>query len=55
MLSRPGVTGAIVGASTAAQVEGWIGAANVELSGEDLDQIAAALRSTGAGSGPIPS
>ncbi len=55
VLSRPGVTGAIVGASTAAQVEGWIGAANVELSGEDLDQIAAALRSTGAGSGPIPS
>jgi aryl-alcohol dehydrogenase-like predicted oxidoreductase len=30
-LSRPGVTGAICGARTTAQVEGWVGAAAVEL------------------------
>ena len=51
-LAWPGVTGAIVGARLARQVEGWIGAAALELNAADLDEIAAALEGTGAGSGP---
>jgi aryl-alcohol dehydrogenase-like predicted oxidoreductase len=51
-LSWPGVTGAIVGARSPEQVEGWIGAANLELSPADLDEIARAIERTGAGTGP---
>jgi aryl-alcohol dehydrogenase-like predicted oxidoreductase len=51
-LAWPGVTGAIVGARSARQVEGWIAAATLELSDEDLDEIAEALERIGAGSGP---
>ena len=51
-LAWPGVTGAIVGARTAAQVDGWIGAATLELTAADLDEIAAAIVRTGAGTGP---
>ncbi len=51
-LAWPGVTGAIVGARNAAQVDGWIGAARLELTQEDLREIAAAIARTGAGSGP---
>ena len=51
-LAWPGVTGAIVGARSARQVEGWIGAATLELTGEDLDEIGAAVERSGAGSGP---
>ncbi len=51
-LAWPGVTGAIVGARSAAQVEGWIGAADLRLTVQDLEEIAAAVRRTGAGSGP---
>ena len=52
VLAWPGVTGAIVGARSARQVEGWIGAGTLELNAADLDEIAAALEDTGAGSGP---
>ena len=51
-LAWPGVTGAIVGARSPAQVDGWLAAATLELTGPDLDEIAGALRRTGAGSGP---
>ncbi|OLB53246.1 MAG: hypothetical protein AUI13_12970 [Gemmatimonadetes bacterium 13_2_20CM_2_69_23] len=51
-LAWPGVTGAIVGARTTAQVDGWIGAATLELSAADLDEIAAAISGTAAGTGP---
>jgi aryl-alcohol dehydrogenase-like predicted oxidoreductase len=51
VLAWPGVTGAIVGARSARQVEGWIAAATLELTEEDLDEIAGALERTGAGSG----
>ena len=51
-LAWPGVTGAIVGARSAEQVDGWIGAASVELSARDLDEIAAAIERSGAGAGP---
>src|SRR5207248_1997380 len=52
-LAWPGVSGAIVGARTAAQVDGWIGAATLELTAADLDEIAAALPRTGARTGPV--
>ena len=52
-LAWPGVTGAIVGARSPAQVDGWIGAATLVLDETDLDEIAAAIERTGAGSGPM--
>jgi aryl-alcohol dehydrogenase-like predicted oxidoreductase len=52
-LSWPGVTGAIVGARSPSQVEGWLPAADLELSREDLDQVAGAIEATGSGEGPI--
>jgi len=51
-LAWPGITGAIVGARSPGQVDGWIGAAGLALSGEDLEEIARAIDSTGAGAGP---
>jgi aryl-alcohol dehydrogenase-like predicted oxidoreductase len=51
-LSWPQVTGAVVGARTAQQVDGWIEGATVQLSERDLHVIAAALVESGAGSGP---
>jgi aryl-alcohol dehydrogenase-like predicted oxidoreductase len=51
-LAWDGVTGAIVGARTPEQVDGWIDAGAIELTGEDLDEIAALVRRTQAGSGP---
>jgi aryl-alcohol dehydrogenase-like predicted oxidoreductase len=51
-LAWPGVTGAIVGARTPEQVDGWIAAASLELTLADLDQIARAIGQTGAGVGP---
>jgi len=51
-LAWPGVTGAIVGARSPEQVDGWIGANNLELTQVDLDEIARAIERTGAGTGP---
>ncbi len=51
-LAWPGVTGAIVGARTPAQVEGWIQAASVELTAADLQEVASAIKRTKAGAGP---
>jgi aryl-alcohol dehydrogenase-like predicted oxidoreductase len=48
----PGITGAIVGARNPAQVDGWLPAAELELSEAEMDQIAHAIESTGAGTGP---
>ncbi len=52
-LSWPGVSGAIVGARSPAQVDGWLGAATLTLSLADLEEIAIALERTGAGNGPV--
>jgi len=52
-LAWPGVTGAIVGARSPAQVDGWIGAASLELTDADLDEVSVAIRRTGAGTGPV--
>jgi len=51
-LSFPGVTGAIVGARRPGQVDCWLPAATLELKEDDLADIAAAVRATGAGTGP---
>jgi aryl-alcohol dehydrogenase-like predicted oxidoreductase len=51
-LAWPGVTAAIVGARTPEQVDGWIGAASLELTAADLDEITAAIGRTQAGAGP---
>jgi len=52
-LAWPGVTGAIVGARSPDQVDGWIGAASLKLTDTDLDDVATAIKRTGAGTGPV--
>jgi aryl-alcohol dehydrogenase-like predicted oxidoreductase len=51
-LAWPGVSGAIVGARSPEQVDGWVGAATLTLTPADLEAIAAAIARTGAGRGP---
>jgi aryl-alcohol dehydrogenase-like predicted oxidoreductase len=51
-LAWPGVTGAIVGARSPRQVDGWIEAGRLTLTSEELAEIGRAVESTGAGSGP---
>lgn len=53
VLTRPGVTAAIVGARSPRQVDGWIKAPLRELTEADLDEIARAIERTGAGEGPV--
>lgn len=52
-LAFPAVTGAIVGARSPRQVDGWLPAATLELKDDDLSAIADAIRATGAGTGPV--
>jgi aryl-alcohol dehydrogenase-like predicted oxidoreductase len=52
-LAWPGVTGAIVGARSPEQVDDWLAAGTLVLTDADLDELAAAIERTGAGSGPI--
>jgi aryl-alcohol dehydrogenase-like predicted oxidoreductase len=51
-LAWPGVSGAIVGARSPEQVDGWISAGGLRLDAVDLAEIASALERTQAGSGP---
>jgi aryl-alcohol dehydrogenase-like predicted oxidoreductase len=51
-LTWPGLTGAIVGARTPGQVDGWIQAATLQLTHEDLTEIETAIVGTQAGTGP---
>ena len=48
VLAWPGVTGAIVGARSPAQLDDWTAAGQLQLTVADLDEIAAAVRDTGA-------
>jgi aryl-alcohol dehydrogenase-like predicted oxidoreductase len=52
-LAWPGVTGAIVGARAAEQVDGWLPAGTLSLSQADLDEIAAAIERLGVGTEPV--
>jgi aryl-alcohol dehydrogenase-like predicted oxidoreductase len=51
-LAWPGVTGAIVGARSPQQVDGWIDASSLTLSRADLKEVADAIAVTAAGTGP---
>jgi len=53
VLAWPGVTGAIVGARSPEQVDGWLSAATVTLTSQDLDEIARAIETSAAGAGPV--
>lgn len=53
VLAHAGVTAAIVGARSAEQVEGWIGASALALDAEEIEEIASAIEATGAGRGPL--
>jgi hypothetical protein len=39
--------------SSPAQVDGWLDAATLELTAKDMADVAAALKATGAGGGPL--
>jgi aryl-alcohol dehydrogenase-like predicted oxidoreductase len=52
-LAWPGVTGAIVGARNAAQVDGWVDAATFRYDDDDVALVASAISSSGAGDGPL--
>jgi aryl-alcohol dehydrogenase-like predicted oxidoreductase len=53
-LSHDSVTGAIVGARRPEQLREWIGAANLTLSEETMEQIEVAIVDTGAGTDELP-
>jgi aryl-alcohol dehydrogenase-like predicted oxidoreductase len=53
VLAWPGVTGAIVGARSPEQVNGWIGGSGIRLTEDDLAEIAIAATAAHAGSGPL--
>ncbi len=53
VLAWPGVSGAIVGARKSEQVQGWLPAASLELTSEDLVELSGALRRIVAGEGPL--
>jgi len=49
----PGVTAAIVGARSARQVDGWLDAATLSLTRDDVAEIAYTIERSGAGTGPV--
>jgi aryl-alcohol dehydrogenase-like predicted oxidoreductase len=53
-LAIEGVTAAIVGARRADQVDGWIGASDLELSSDVVEAIEVIIRETGAGTDEPP-
>ena len=52
LLAWDGVTATIVGGRRPEQIDGWIDAAGLHLSTDDLDEIARAVQATHAGAGP---
>lgn len=54
VLAVPGVTAAIVGARSPEQVDGWLGASDMELTDEDRTDIEHAVEETGAGTDDPP-
>ena len=53
VLAWPGMTGTMVGARSPTQVDGWIQAAQLQLSKEDIAEIKSAIEASKAGAGPI--
>jgi aryl-alcohol dehydrogenase-like predicted oxidoreductase len=52
-LAFGGVSGAIVGARSPQQVDGWLAAASTALTPDDLDTVADAIAAFAAGEGPL--
>ena len=52
-LAWPGVTGAIVGARSAEQVDGWLDAATFAYDVDDLQAVADVIEASSAGEGPV--
>ena len=52
VLAWPGVTGAIVGARTPEQVDGWVAAGALSLDADDMAAVGRAIAASGAGEGP---
>jgi aryl-alcohol dehydrogenase-like predicted oxidoreductase len=52
-LAFNGVTGAIVGARSPKQVDGWLAAASTRLTPDDIDTVADAIGAQAAGEGPL--
>ena len=52
-IAWPGVSGAIVGARSAEQVDGWLDAATLEYDAADMQIVADAIAAFGAGEGPV--
>jgi aryl-alcohol dehydrogenase-like predicted oxidoreductase len=52
VLAWPGMTGAIVGARRPGQLQDWMAAATLHLDDTDLDELATAITTTDAGTGP---
>ncbi len=52
-LAWPGVSGAIVGARSPEQVDGWVAAGSTSLTPEEMLAVGRAIEQTGAGSGPV--
>jgi aryl-alcohol dehydrogenase-like predicted oxidoreductase len=52
-LAWPGVSGAIVGARTPEQVDGWLPGGSVTLSSADLAEMASAVEGLGIGTAPV--
>jgi aryl-alcohol dehydrogenase-like predicted oxidoreductase len=52
VLSWPAVTGAIVGARSPAQVDGWLPAATLDLAAADLDELTTAIEAHRPDAGP---
>jgi len=52
VLTWPAITGAIVGARSPQQVDGWLPAATLRLDSTDLDAITEAIERSGSGAGP---
>jgi aryl-alcohol dehydrogenase-like predicted oxidoreductase len=48
-LRSPAVTGAIVGARRPSQLDAWLAAGTLRLDADDLEEIEAAIKETGAG------
>jgi len=51
-LAWPGVTAAIVGARSPKQVDGWLAAASLELTHDDMAEIGQVIEASAAGTGP---
>ena len=49
VLEQPGVTGAIVGVRRPSQLDSWLAAGTLRLDADDLEEMASAIKETGAG------